>query len=104
MNQAAPPQFKTVSGRWVVIGMLAFGVLATGTLWVYSKLELAPFLPKPAAVVTDRRVAHETPWRRLVIDRLASDRAPPRSCRPDTYVHPVRTGCTYVSWSREEPR
>jgi len=45
MNQAAPPQFKTVSGRWVVIGMLAFGILAAGTLWVYSKLELAPFLP-----------------------------------------------------------
>src|SRR5260370_7154001 len=45
MNQTSPPQFKTVSGRWVVIGMLAFGVLATGTLWIYSKLELAPFLP-----------------------------------------------------------
>jgi hypothetical protein len=45
MNQTSPPQFKTVSGRWVVIGMLAFGILTTGTLWVYSKLELAPFLP-----------------------------------------------------------
>ena len=29
----------------MVIGMLAFGILTTGTLWVYSKLELAPFLP-----------------------------------------------------------
>jgi hypothetical protein len=45
MNQTSPTQLKTVSGRWVVIGMLAFGVLTTGTLWVYSKLELAPFLP-----------------------------------------------------------
>lgn len=45
MNQTSQPQFKTVSGRWVVIGMLAFGILTTGTLWVYSKLELAPFLP-----------------------------------------------------------
>ncbi len=40
-----PPQFKTVSGRWVVIGMLSFGVIATGTLWVYSKMDMAPFLP-----------------------------------------------------------
>jgi hypothetical protein len=45
MNRTSPPQFKTVSGRWVVIGMLTFGILTTGTLWVYSKLELAPFLP-----------------------------------------------------------
>ena len=45
MNETGPPQFKTVSGRWVVIGLLAFGVVATGTLWIYSKLELAPFLP-----------------------------------------------------------
>ena|SRR5579864_1806849 len=40
-----PPQFKTISGRWVVIAMLSFGILATGTLWVYSKMHLAPFLP-----------------------------------------------------------
>ena len=46
MNQTTnPPQFKTISGRWVVIGMLSFGIIATGTLWVYSKMELAPFLP-----------------------------------------------------------
>jgi hypothetical protein len=50
MNQAAPPQFKTVSGRWVVAGLLAFGILATGSLWVYSKLELAPFLPMRKAL------------------------------------------------------
>jgi len=46
MNQTTnAPQFKTISGRWVVIGLLSFGILATGTLWVYSKMELAPFLP-----------------------------------------------------------
>ena len=39
------PRPKTVSGRLVVIGMLAFGVVATATLWIYSKLELAPFVP-----------------------------------------------------------
>jgi hypothetical protein len=40
-----PPPFKTVSGRWVVIGLLSFGILATGTLWIYTKLDLAPFVP-----------------------------------------------------------
>ena len=40
-----PPQFKTISGRWVVIGLLTFGVLTTGSLWLYSKMALAPFLP-----------------------------------------------------------
>lgn len=40
-----PPQFPMVSGRLVVLALLGFGCLATGTLWVYSKLELAPFLP-----------------------------------------------------------
>ena len=25
--------------------MLAFGIVATGTLWIYTKLDLAPFLP-----------------------------------------------------------
>ena len=47
---------------------------APATAALLAEPELAPFLPRPAAVVTDRRVAHETPWRRLVIDRLASDR------------------------------
>ena len=40
-----PPQFKTISGRWVVIGLLTFGVLTTGSLWLYSKMALTPFLP-----------------------------------------------------------
>jgi hypothetical protein len=40
-----PPQFKTISGRWVVIALLLFGVAATATLWIYSKMELAPFVP-----------------------------------------------------------
>jgi hypothetical protein len=48
-----PPQFKTISGRWVVLGVLAFGILATGTLWVYSKLELAPFLPLRRALYAE---------------------------------------------------
>ena len=45
-----PPQFKTISGRRVVIALLAFGVLATATLWIYSKMELAPFVPLLKAI------------------------------------------------------
>src|SRR5215467_4498995 len=46
MNQKSkPPQFQTIPGRWVVIALLGFGVAATGTLWVYSKMQLAPFVP-----------------------------------------------------------
>jgi hypothetical protein len=46
MNQTTePPRFKTVSGKWVVLGLLGFGILATGTLWIFSKLDLAPFVP-----------------------------------------------------------
>jgi hypothetical protein len=45
-----PPQFQTISGRWVVIALLGFGILATGTLWIYSKMHLAPFLPMRKAL------------------------------------------------------
>src|SRR5262245_6959250 len=46
MNQKSkPPQFQTIPGRWVVIALLGFGVAATGTLWIYSKMQLAPFVP-----------------------------------------------------------
>jgi hypothetical protein len=54
MNQKSnPPQFKTISGRWVVIALLGFGVAATGTLWVYSKMQLAPFVPLLKALRTE---------------------------------------------------
>jgi len=46
---------------------------APATAALLSEPELAPFLPKPAAVVADRLVVHETPWRRLVVDRLEPD-------------------------------
>jgi hypothetical protein len=46
MNQKSnPTQFKTIPGRWVVIALLGFGVAATGTLWIYSKMQLAPYVP-----------------------------------------------------------
>jgi len=53
MDQTNPPQFKTVSGRWVVLAVLAFGIIVTGTLWIYSKLELAPFLPLRRALYAE---------------------------------------------------
>jgi hypothetical protein len=44
------PAFSTVSGRWVVLGMVAFGVIMTGAIWVYSKIELEPFQPLARAI------------------------------------------------------
>jgi hypothetical protein len=41
------------SGRWIVLGMIAFGTVATAGIWVYWKLHLAPFLPLQEALVTE---------------------------------------------------
>lgn len=38
------------SGRWIVLGMFTFGVLATTGLWVYWKLHLGPFFPLQKAL------------------------------------------------------
>lgn len=45
-----PPQPRTVSGKWVVLGMIGFGLLATGAIWVYAEIELAPFQPLAKAI------------------------------------------------------
>ncbi len=45
---------------------------ATHTTALLADPELAPFMPLPPAAVGERRVMHETPWRRLVVDRLAN--------------------------------
>ena len=41
----APPAARTISGRWLVIGMFAMGITATGLLYAYSTLHLGPFKP-----------------------------------------------------------
>src|SRR5262249_47229216 len=48
--QTMTPEAGTIPGRWVVIALLGFGTMATAALWVYSKLELEPFLPLTKAL------------------------------------------------------
>jgi hypothetical protein len=38
------PEWR-VSGRGMVLGMLAFGVLTTSTMWIYWTLHVGPFRP-----------------------------------------------------------
>jgi hypothetical protein len=47
VNQEAP---RELPGRWVVVGMFGFGVLATGVLYVYWQLQTAPFMPLQMAL------------------------------------------------------
>lgn len=42
--------FPTVSGRWVVLAMLGFGVVMAGSIWVFSKFEIEPFQPLARAI------------------------------------------------------
>ncbi|HLJ10168.1 MAG TPA: hypothetical protein VKU82_03210 [Planctomycetaceae bacterium] len=44
-DETRAPRFPTVSGRLVVLCMIGFGILLTGAIWGYAKLELAPFVP-----------------------------------------------------------
>ena len=50
--------FPTVSGRLVVLGMLAFGVIMAGSIWVYSKIELEPFQPLARAIKAEFPNSH----------------------------------------------
>jgi hypothetical protein len=34
-----------VSGRWMVVGLIAFGVLTTASMWIYWTLHVGPFRP-----------------------------------------------------------
>jgi hypothetical protein len=44
---------RTVPGRWIVLGMFALGIAASGGIWVYWKLHLAPFLPLQKALAAE---------------------------------------------------
>lgn len=44
---------RTISGRWLVIGMFAMGITATGLLYAYSTLHLGPFKPLQEAIVKE---------------------------------------------------
>lgn len=72
MNQTTnSPQFRTIPGRWVVLGMLGFGIVLTGGLWVYMKLERAPFLPFKQALY------NEFPKSRPRVDGGRHKKSPP---------------------------
>lgn len=43
-----PP--RSNSGKWVVLGMFAFGLLGVGMIWQYAVLELGPFQPLAKAI------------------------------------------------------
>lgn len=47
------PTTRTISGRWMVIGMFALGITATGLLYAYSTLHLGPFKPLQEAIVKE---------------------------------------------------
>lgn len=47
---------------------------APATAALVADPELAPFLPRSAPTVAERRIEYESPWRRLVVDRLESGR------------------------------
>ena len=51
MNEPNQPvTIPTVSGRWVVLAMLGFGVVMAGSIWVFSKFEIEPFQPLARAI------------------------------------------------------
>jgi hypothetical protein len=55
LNSSAAPVPPTrperrVSGRAIVLGMLAFGTLTTATMWVYWTLHVGPFRPLQDAI------------------------------------------------------
>lgn len=47
------PSPPTLSGRKVVAGMFLFGITATGGMWVYWKLHVAPFTPLQQALAAE---------------------------------------------------
>ena len=54
MSNAGNPYEPTViSGKLVVVGMFAFAILLTGTLWIYTRLHNAPFIPLRRALATE---------------------------------------------------
>ena len=51
--KSIPPVERTISGRWMVIGMFAMGITATSLLYAYSTLHLGPFRPLQDAIVAE---------------------------------------------------
>jgi hypothetical protein len=49
-DHASEPEFRSLRGRNVVLGMLAFGVLMVLALWLYWEMYTRPFRPLQAAI------------------------------------------------------
>lgn len=49
----ADPVFSEMSGKWVVIALIAFGFLATGLAWTYWKVTRAPFFELQKAMAKE---------------------------------------------------
>lgn len=43
----------TISGKWVVLALLSFGVFLTGFMWIYTYLSNKPFIPLRHAIVKE---------------------------------------------------
>jgi hypothetical protein len=47
-----------IPGRWVVLGMFAFAVMVTGSIYVYWNLHTAPFRPLQEALAAEYDGSH----------------------------------------------
>ncbi|HEY3968707.1 MAG TPA: hypothetical protein VGM05_29435 [Planctomycetaceae bacterium] len=55
--ETQPPP-RTISGKWVVLGMFAFGLLGVGIMWEYAVVELGPFEPLAKAIKAEFPGSH----------------------------------------------
>ncbi len=44
-NGSPQPEYREIQGKWVVLAVFGFGVLATSSLWIYWQLHMMPFMP-----------------------------------------------------------
>jgi hypothetical protein len=52
-SRTVPPPLRRdwrVSGSWMVVGMIAFGILTTAGMWIYWTLHVGPFRPLQDAI------------------------------------------------------
>lgn len=59
VSAASPRQTQEISGKAIVIGMLALGICATATLFIYFELHTGPFRPLREAI--GREFRHSRP-------------------------------------------
>lgn len=52
-TQAGSGQRREFSGRWVVLGLFAFGLLSTGIIWWYWEQHMEPFMPLQMALAEE---------------------------------------------------